>query len=496
MTFEFMQIAMEQMKKCICKIKLDNKQGTGFFCKIPFPDQSKMLTVFITDNHIIDKNQLYKNSEKIKIDIKEELEIKEIELNNRMKYTNEEYDVTIIEIKEEDNIKNYLKLDDSIINDIENNINKNRDYINETIYIIQYPENKLSVSYGILNEIYEDKKYNFNHKCSTRGGSSGSPILNINNKLIGIHKEGNTNLRNNIGAFLNYPIKEFIKLNNINKNKKIENQKDSHVNNNSQIKSKNKGELIKGNNKLIENMKSKDIIKILFSHLDEKIKLKTIKYNKKLQNMIDINLINYKFFSGRYIEYETKYEGKEYNGFNNNLIFEGEYLNGERNGKGKEYYNDRKLFFEGEYSKGKRNGKGKEYDDNGKLIFEGEYLNGQRNAKGKEYNEYGKLLFEGEYEKGKKISGKMYDLKENIYIDLEKVKGLIEEYYPDTKILYECEYSNGERNGKGKEYNNGKLIFEGEYKNDKRNGIGKEYNYNGQIKFEGKYINDRKYQIM
>ena len=139
----------EQMEKNICKITIGKIQGTGFFCKIPFPDQSKMLTVFITNNHIIDKNQLYKNSEKIKIDIKEELEIKEIELNNRMKYTNEEYDVTIIEIKEEDNIKNYLKLDDSIINDIENNTNKNRDYINETIYIIQFPENKLSVSYGI-----------------------------------------------------------------------------------------------------------------------------------------------------------------------------------------------------------------------------------------------------------------------------------------------------------------------------------------------------------
>ena len=130
-----------------------------------------------------------------------------------MKYTNEEYDTTIIEIKEEDNIKNYLKLDDIIINDIINNINKNKEYINKTIYIIQYPENELSVSYGILEQIYEDKKYNFNHKCSTRGGSSGSPILNINNKLIGIHKEGYKYMQNNNnkGAFLNYPIKEFLK---------------------------------------------------------------------------------------------------------------------------------------------------------------------------------------------------------------------------------------------------------------------------------------------
>ena len=76
-------------------------------------------------------------------------------------------------MNEKDNIKNYLELDDNIINEL------NGEYVDETIYIIQYPENKLSVSYGILENIYMDKKYNFNHKCSTKGGSSGSPILNI-----------------------------------------------------------------------------------------------------------------------------------------------------------------------------------------------------------------------------------------------------------------------------------------------------------------------------
>ena len=63
-----------------------------------------------------------------------------------------------------------------------------------------------------LSKIYEDRKYQFIHKCCTKGGSSGSPILNINNnKVIGLHCEGNK--RFNIGIFLNYPIKEFIKLN-------------------------------------------------------------------------------------------------------------------------------------------------------------------------------------------------------------------------------------------------------------------------------------------
>ena len=171
----------EQMEKNICKIKIGNEQGTGFFCLIPFPDNKNMLPVFITNNHIINKEFLYKKDNIISIDIEEEENTREINLNERMKYTNEEIDITIIEIKKEDNIKNYLELDEKILDDIINNVNKNNKYKEETIYIIQYPKGKLSVSLGIIDNIYEDKKYNFIHKCSTEGGSSGSPILSLNN---------------------------------------------------------------------------------------------------------------------------------------------------------------------------------------------------------------------------------------------------------------------------------------------------------------------------
>ena len=53
----------------------------------------------------------------------------------------------------------------------------------------------------------------------------------------------------------------------------------------------------------LKKIKSEYTIKILFFHLDEKIKLKLIKYDKNLQNAININLNNYKFFSGKYIEF-------------------------------------------------------------------------------------------------------------------------------------------------------------------------------------------------
>ena len=200
---------IEQMRKNICKIKIGNEQGTGFFCKIPFPNKENMLPVFITNNHIINKKILFKDNQIITIKIKEDQDYKNINLNNRIKYANEEYDITIIQIKEKDDINNYMELDDVIINDIIENKNENADYQDETLYVIQYPEGKLSVSYGLLNNIYEDKKYNFIHSCSTKRGSSGSPILNINNKIIGIHKEG-TDKKFNIGTFLNYPIKDFI----------------------------------------------------------------------------------------------------------------------------------------------------------------------------------------------------------------------------------------------------------------------------------------------
>ena len=87
---------------------------------------------------------------------------------------------------------------------------------------------------------------------------------------------------------------------------------------------------------MLENIKSFYFYKIIFSFINEKKKLKIAKYNKNIQNKIDINITNYKIFSGRYIIYEKDGKGKEYNSYNK-LIFEGEFKNGERNGKGKDY---------------------------------------------------------------------------------------------------------------------------------------------------------------
>ena len=101
-------------------------------------------------------------------------------------------------------------------------------------------------------------------------------------------------------------------------------------------------------------------------------------------------------------------------------------------------------------------------------------------------------MFEGEYLNGKKWKGKGYDNLKNLVYELNDGKGYIKKCWFND-VLFEGEYLNCERNGKGKEYDyDSTLIFEGEYSNDKKNGKGKEYNENGKLEFEGEYLNNFK----
>ena len=54
-------------------------------------------------------------------------------------------------------------------------------------------------------------------------------------------------------------------------------------------------------------------------------------------------------------------------------------------------------------------------------------------------------------------------------------KGKINSYDSKNLIEFEGELKNGERNGYGKEYEEGRLIYEGEFLDSKRHGKGKEY---------------------
>jgi len=244
---------------------------------------------------------------------------------------------------------------------------------------------------------------------------------------------------------------------------------------------------------MIKNVKSIYILKNIFSFLKIKTKFKFMKYNKSLQSILEIGLIDYRRFSKRYIIYEKNGKGKEYDGFEDVLIYEGDFLNGERSGKGKILFKNGKINYIGQFLDGKRHGLGKEYDSNFELKFIGNYLYGGKNGKGKEIddiNNYNKIIFEGEFRNGKKWTGKGYDNYFKELFELKDGKGYVKQverrYNLVDFLIYEGDYLNGVKHGKGKEYigdKNKKIIFEGEYFNGKR-WTGKAYNEKGELIYE------------
>ena len=87
---EFTKKLFEGMEKYVFSIEIGGEQCTGFFCKIPFPKVENLLPVFITNNHLINRDLISKKDVEIEIYIKSEGNVKKINLDNRMKYTNEE----------------------------------------------------------------------------------------------------------------------------------------------------------------------------------------------------------------------------------------------------------------------------------------------------------------------------------------------------------------------------------------------------------------------
>jgi hypothetical protein len=199
---------LKQMEEKICKIIVESKTGTGFFCKIPFPDDCNLLPVLITNNHVLEEKDIEINK-KIKFSLNDDEQSKEITITSERKtYTDKKYDTTIIEIfKNEEDIIKYLdyNFDDDFVTK------------NSQVYIIQYPKgDKASHSTGMLSNI---DNYEILHKCDTDKGSSGSPILLLDNfKVFGIHKGARLNL--NLGTVLKYPVQSFNEKykNNINNN--------------------------------------------------------------------------------------------------------------------------------------------------------------------------------------------------------------------------------------------------------------------------------------
>jgi hypothetical protein len=222
MPSEQTKVILSQLDNCICKVcEEENKKGTGFFCLLPNPDICHLLPVLITNNHVLNEDDLKK--EKIKILLNENIIY--LKLNNRKKFTDKKIDVTVIEIKPDiDNLninKNFLYIDNEILDENNKHLEKNTN-----IYVLQIPEGALkSHSTGM---IYKIEGNNIYHTCSTKEGSSGGAILCVSHqKVIGVHigsikqEEVNENDKNtydriNLGTLIKTVIDKFKKESSIN----------------------------------------------------------------------------------------------------------------------------------------------------------------------------------------------------------------------------------------------------------------------------------------
>ena len=155
---------------------------------------------------------------------------------------------------------------------------------------------KIILSNNKIEKSIIDIKLQIDNIIKTSSNNSlNIQLKNINNILKMINEDIKKNNEN-----LNNLFSDWINTKNNNKNIRVLNAINTKSNSENVYCSKN------GN--LLRNIKSKYFSRIIFSYLNAKNQLKIIKYNKRLQNNMDIKLINYKFYSGKYIIYEKEME--------------------------------------------------------------------------------------------------------------------------------------------------------------------------------------------
>ena len=215
---EFVEKVSDRIKRNIVRLKWPEDEslilGSGFLCKINIQLDIK-LPALITCYHFI--NDMYiKNYDLLYFSYFEGLQEKPTYLilkNDRIIYQNKELDVTIIQIKKEDDlyIHSFLDIDDC--DDLENY---------EKIYLLHYLNGEKDVQYSQGRIVKYEDNYEFQGDYPIKEGASGCPIFDYENKVvIGIHREDDSDkkekprtiiiLQKVIGLFIEQKIEEITK---------------------------------------------------------------------------------------------------------------------------------------------------------------------------------------------------------------------------------------------------------------------------------------------
>jgi hypothetical protein len=202
---------IRQMGVNICLIHdINGDKATGFFCKIPYPNDFTLTPVLISNSKILNNQntQLYKTI-KLTLDDNKKSEFYLIIDPSRKVFINDSLGISVIEIKEKDKINKFLDIDDNINKEDFENIYKRR----PEIYTLFFTNNEnTSYSGGLLNGILDKK---IQHSCKPFLYSVGAPILLLSNyKVIGVHTrtiKGPNGKETYEGIFIRFVIEEFKK---------------------------------------------------------------------------------------------------------------------------------------------------------------------------------------------------------------------------------------------------------------------------------------------
>ena len=283
---------VNKVVKSLCKITIKNNEGNitgiGFFMQIT--DAKKCL---ITNYHIISR-QTKKLDIEIEIYNQKKMNLKLTKTKRFIKFFPEPKDITIIDIKSSDEIYGDIEF----LNYDLNYILGYKIYKDVDIFSIENPlgENP-SFSNGKIINI---NNYEFNHNIPTDEGSSGCPIILLNNntnlaQVIGIHKDSGNSKELNCGTFIgeifnddlnknnNYIIAEIeIKEDDINKDIRIINSYEEYQRNNNKNKELDESELNEEEINKCEIRINKKIIPFNYFYNFEKKGKYKIKYSFKI----------------------------------------------------------------------------------------------------------------------------------------------------------------------------------------------------------------------